>query len=73
MFLVNDFTFILQEGVWKWVKNEQTVNEEFLWKTGEPNGGINDNCGHLSIVDFLMIDGRCINTSSYYKPLCQKF
>ena len=66
---VND---IASEGNWLWVNGKRASSSELIWRSGEPNGGRNENCvfvsGQPSFVE-LAFDHSCATS---YQGLCEK-
>ena len=54
-------------GKWYWANSLETV-QDFVWFTGEPNGGTTHNCMLYSYIWDSAADAPCDNT---YYPLCQ--
>ena len=55
------------EGNWIWAKSRQPLGD-FVWASGQPNGGIGQNCLDLYVEDFEGHDALC--TETLY-PICQ--
>ena len=60
---------IESEGNWIWAKTSKQRVGDFVWRNGDPDGGIRQNC--LCLYDNLSYEGIDASCTSQFYPICQ--